>query len=188
MKVMSLDPALGGGCAILCAHLGDKLTILDGRVDYGLQKTEEIFEMIEHFAAEYAPSLLIVEYDAQQKGIGNDDRLALLGRRYGFHVRPHLTRGNKMDAIFGVASMDQSFKRAEIRIPYGDTYTQEKMGPLVDQLKAWRPDIPTAQLTQDLVMALWFLWKHWMEIKKVHKEPAAPAWRPSWLIQERRGA
>ena len=183
MRVTSIDPALGGGCAFVTAELSmEKLIVLDALTREDLSKTEQIFQLLENQVRLYSPSLVIVEYDAQQKGIGNDDRLALMGLSYGFKVKPHLTRGIKADPVFGVASMDQSFIKKEISIPYGNKETQHRMTPLIHQLKAWRPDIKTKNLTQDLVMALWFIWRHWMEIRKKRHEPPAPAWRPSFLF------
>jgi hypothetical protein len=78
--------------------------------------------------------------------------------------------------------MDQSFKAGDIRIPYGDKATVDRMQPLISQLRAWRPDVKTKNLTQDLVMALWFVHRYWMSIKKKHHTPPAPAWRPSWMM------
>lgn len=186
MIELGLDPALGGGSAMVACHLGDNLTILDARTDTGLNRTEEILTLLEDFVRLYKPSVVTVEFDAQQKGLGNDDRMRALANKYGFAVRPHLTRGVKMDEIFGVASMDQSFRKAEIRIPWGDLQTQDRMTPLVTQLRSWRPDIKTKHLTQDLVMALWFVWKHWMTIRKEHDAPPTPAWRPSWMLADAR--
>lgn len=184
MIEIGIDPALGGGFAQVCCELGQKLVILDARVDYDFNQTEQQLLAIESMVATYRPSILTVEFDAQQKGLGNDDRLREMSNRYGFTVRPHLTRGQKMDEVFGVASMDQSFKKGDIRIPWKDQQTQDRMAPLVTQLRAWRPDIKTKNLTQDLVMALWFVWKHWMLINKSHHEPPPPAFRPSWVLQE----
>jgi len=178
---MGVDPALGGGFARVVADLGDQLTILDAVTTYDLSRTEEQLELLEFHVTVYRPSMVIIEADAQQKALGNDDRMKAMAARYGFTVRPHLTRNQKMDAIFGVASMDQSFKKREIRIPYGDQATQDRMAPLISQLRAWRPDVKTKFLTQDLVMALWFVWRHWMQIRKVHDEPPPIAWRPSWV-------
>lgn len=186
MIELGLDPALGGGCAQVVAHLGDKLTVLDARTDYGLQRTEEILGLVEGFVILYKPSVVTIEIDSQQKGLGNDDRLRELGRRYGFQIRPHKTQGQKLDEVFGVASMDQSFRRGEIRIPYGDASTRDKMEPFLVQLRAWRPDIKTKNLTQDLVMALWFVWKHWQTIRKAQHAPPAPAWRPAWMLENAR--
>lgn len=185
MKALGIDPALGGGFALVVGELGDKLTILDAEVHYELSKTEEQLFYIERLAREYRPNVVIVEYDAQQKGLGNDDRLKAMSFKYGFTIRPHLTRGQKMDEIFGVASMDQSFKLSEIRIPWGDDETQERMQPLVSQLRAWRPDIKPKNLVQDLVMALWFIWRYWMKIRKeAEDKPPAPAFRPTWVTNE----
>jgi hypothetical protein len=187
---IGVDPALGGGFAQVVADLGDELRILDALTVYDLSKTEEQIELIQQMVSRYRPSMVVIEFDSQQKGLGNDDRLKALGDRYGFSIRPHITRGQKMDAVFGVASMDQSFKLGKIRIPYGDDITKERMAPLISQLRAWRPDIKSKNLVQDLTMALWFLWRFWMQTQKKHDVPPIAAFRPSWLIDERayRGA
>lgn len=169
---------------MVCADLGANLTILDARTDTGLNRTEEQLELLGSFVVKYKPSVVIVEFDSQQKGLGNDERLRALGHRHGFTIRPHLTRQKKMDEVFGVASMDQSFRKGEIRIPWADQPSKDRMNDLVTQLKAWRPDIKTKNLTQDLVMALWFLHLYWMEIRKAHNVTPAPAWRPSWVMAE----
>ena len=170
--------------ALTTCDLGEKLTILDATTTYDLSRTEEQIELVKQAAIAYRPSLVIIEFDAQQKGLGNDDRMKALALLYGFTIRPHITRGVKMDEVFGVASMDQSFKAGDIRIPYGDQVTQDRMAPMISQLRAWRPDIKTKNLTQDLVMSLWFVWKHWMSTKKIHEAVPAPAFRPSWLFSE----
>lgn len=187
MIELGFDPALGGRTGLVACHLGDKLTVLDARTDTGLQRVEEALETIEDFTVKYRPSVVTVEIDAQQKGFANDDRLRAMGLRYGFSIRNHITRGKKMDSVFGVAAMDKHFRRGDIRIPYGDQHTIDRMTPLITQLRAWRPDIQTKHLTQDLVMALWFVVLHWEQIKQRHSEPA-PAWRPSWMMQNARSA
>ncbi len=184
MKVLSVDPALGGGFAMVVASLGEKLIILDASSTRDLSKTEEQLFLIESMVQKYRPSVVIIEFDSQQKGLGNDDRLKLMGNRYGFTIRPHITRGTKTDSVFGVASMDQSFKLGDIRIPWGDEATKDRMAPLVSQLRAWRPDIKTKNLVQDLPMALWFIWRFWMKMKKDIEPAPAPAFRPSWLTNE----
>lgn len=186
MRVLTVDPALGGGFAQVALEFSTKLWILDCRTDYDFNSTEEQLMAIETMVATWRPSILIIEFDSQQKGLGNDDRLREMGNRYGFTIRPHTTRGEKMDPVFGVASMDQSFKKADIRIPYKDQRTQDRVAPLLNQLRRWRPDIKTKNLTQDLVMALWFGWKYWMSLNKAHHEPPPPAYRPSWIFQESR--
>lgn len=164
--------------------MGERLTILDARTDFDLSRTEEQIDLITTMVKAYKPSVVIIEFDAQQKGLGNDDRMKALALLYGFTIRGHITRGTKMDEVFGVASMDQSFKAGDIRIPYGDQETQDRMAHLVNQLRAWRPDVKTKNLTQDLVMALWFSWRYWMQTRKVHEEVLVPASRPSWVMDE----
>lgn len=180
---MGLDPALGGGCSLtVCNLTNDKLYVVDNRVDYGLAQVEAIFENVATFGRRYEPSLLIVEYDAQQKGIGNDDRLAALGALLGFAIRPHLTRNTKhQDPVFGLASMNQTFIKKEISIPWGDEESKRRMENLVTQLRSWRPDIPTKKLRQDAVMSLWFVWRYWMQIRKQHETVPQAQWRPSWV-------
>lgn len=184
MIEVGVDPALGGGCALVCAHLGSKLSIIDCITKTGLNRTEEILELVEDFAVRYRPSTVIIEIDSQQKGLGNDDRLRAMGHRYGFSIRPHITRMQKLDEVFGVASMDQSFRKQEISIPWKDQADKDRMMDLVTQLRNWRPDIKTKLLTQDLVMALWFVWRHWRQMTREHHVEPAPAWRPTWVLNE----
>ena len=184
LTVLGVDPALGGGFARVVADLDERLTILDATATYALSRTEDQIEAIAEFAKTYRPSIVIIEMDAQQKGLGNDDRLRALAMLYNFQIRPHITRGVKLDPVFGVASMDQSFRKQEISIPYKDQRTQDRMAPLIAQLRGWRPDVKTKNLTQDLVMALWFVWRYWYQIRKAHDAPPVPASRPSWLFAE----
>lgn len=169
---MSLDPALGGGNALLvCAHHPDKLEIIDGALDYDLSQVEQILTRIAEYAGRYQPVELIVERDAFQKGLANDDRLHELGKRFGFRVHPHTTTGNKADPILGVASMAGSFIRGEVRIPWGDDYAQRRMEPLCHQLRSWRPNMPGRLLVQDMVMSLWFNWRDWMSRRQTINKP-----------------
>ena len=169
----------------MTAELGSNLVVLDAVTDYNLSRTEEQLELLEIQIREYKPNLVIIEADAQQKALGNDDRMRALADTYGFTIKPHLTRGQKVDEIFGVAAMDQSFKKGEIRIPYGDQHTQDRMSAFIAQLRSWRPDIKTMNLTQDLVMALWFVWRVWHKMKlAIVPPPVTPAWRPSWTFNE----
>jgi hypothetical protein len=183
--VLGCDPALGGGNAVIaCALADDRLYVLDCDYRRGLSKTEEQIAIIESMARRYRPHMLILEFDAQQKGLGNDDRLDTLSRLLGFTIKPHLTRGNKnMDQVFGVASMDQSFKRGEIRIPWGDDDTKRRMEEFVKQLRKWRPDIATKNLTQDAVMALWMVWRHWMQVRAAQEPQVVHQSRPTWLTK-----
>lgn len=195
--VLGMDPALGGGTAIVACYVtADRLFVVDCEVRYGLNRNEEQLEMIEVFARRYLPSMLVMEFDSHQKGLGNDDRLRSLASELGFEIRPHLTRMQKQDVTFGTAQMNRSFIAREISIPWSDGPTRDRMGPLVSQLRAWRPpaiDVSTGRAKkgpkQDLVMALWFVWKWWfgrvLELRE-HRPALSAQSRPSWLGHDRR--
>lgn len=182
MRAAGLDPALGGGNAVVVCDLhDDQIVVLDCQVNYALSRTEQQLEIVSALASRHRFELLIVEYDAQQRGLGNDDRMADLAAIHGFRVVPHTTRGEKADTTFGVASMDRTFRDGKVRIPWGDVDTQVRLLPLVDQLKAWRPDVPTRKLTQDAVMAFWFVWRYWYRISRARQEPPVRPTRPTWV-------
>lgn len=163
--VLSLDPALGGGNALMCAGRGlagkHAFRVIDLRIDYNLGDYEQIFAVINEFASKYHPSLLIIENNAFQKGILNHRTLNELGAKHGFRVLPHTTTGDKADQMIGVPGMAGAFLRDEIVIPWGDEFSRERMAPLVRQLRSWRADIKARVLRQDAVMAMWFNWQQW---------------------------
>ena len=162
--VLSLDPALGGGNALLAASYGkERLNLIDLRLDYGLGRTEDIIAGIYDFAVRYHPQDVVIESVAFQRGLARDDRLRKLAKQMGFRIREHATHNNKTDPILGVSSMASSFIRTEIRIPWGTQLAASRFDDLIAELLSWRPDVPTKLLKQDTVMALWFAWKFWME-------------------------
>lgn len=182
MNVLSLDPAIGGGSAVVaCYWTDDVLYVLDCQVDYGFSAVEEVLGVVDQFARLYKPSRLIIEVDAQQKHFANDDRMKTLGHLHGFQIQPHLSQGEKSHEVFGLAAMDRSFANREINIPWGDDVTRRRMQPLVDQIRHWRPDIPKKRQTIDLLDALWFQWHKWNQLRTRPKGTPEPSWRPSWV-------
>lgn len=184
--VLGLDPALGGGNALIAIAYGiDHMTVLDCQRDVGLAQSEQILHLIEQFAIRYHPRALIVETVAFQRALARDERLSLLAAKYGFTIHEHNTGRNKLDPVLGVASMDTSFIRGEISIPWADDIAELRMAELVAELRAWRPNVPTRLITQDLVMALWFCWLYILQQRRVMGAPAdawkrdALPWRPT---------
>lgn len=159
--VAGIDPAISGECAIhVAAFTNDRMTIIDQDIVGNLGNNEAIFERIRYMSRHHF-TRLIFEYNAQQKGLGRDQRLEAMASKLGFTIEPHETGANKRDLRFGVAAMASSFLKREIDVPYGDEQTRERMKPLLDQLSAWRGNVPTRLLKQDAVMSMWFTWLWW---------------------------
>jgi hypothetical protein len=160
--VLSLDPALGGGNALTACHFGRRLAVVDQIQDTNLARMEQILDRILDFTLRYRPTTLIVESNAFQRGLARDDRLLSMGNAYGFRIVEHQTGQNKRDEIFGVASMAQDFARELVELPWADEkITRARIEPLIAELQAWRPDVPTRRIRQDRVMSLWFAWLRW---------------------------
>ena len=77
--------------------------------------------------------------------------------------------------------MASAFLDGEIRIPWGDEPTRERMQPLIDELKKWRPTARGADLQQDRVMTLWFLWMRWQADRAGIGQVIPLMPRPSWV-------
>lgn len=165
-RLGGVDPALGGVAAfVVCGYDALRLHVLDVLGVAGYGRVEQIFDQIELWTQRYGPESWSIETEALQKGYINDDRLLAMARLYGFTPIPHLTHGRKFDAVIGVASMAGAFTRGEIRLPYGDAYSREQTDKLLAELRNWRPDVPTRMLRQDLLMALWFVYVRWLQIR-----------------------
>ena len=177
LTIAGLDPALGGGNAMVVAQTtATEFRILAARVDYGLARNEDIFEIIRGMCR-LGFTELVVERNSQQRGLARDDRLRELARTFGFRVVEHETGANKWDFTFGVGAMAGSFIKGEIRFPDATDDCRRAMEPLRAELLAWRPNIDPKLLRQDLVMALWFTWLGWQrKRKKQRREGEDPSW------------
>ena len=165
-RIAMLDPALSGGNALMVAAYGeDRMDLLDIDYRFNVARVEDIILGIDRAAELYGFQDLIIEINAYQRGLVEDERLREVARRHGFRIHPHQTHNNKNDADLGVARMATAFIRSEIRFP-GDDGGRERFHALKEQLLNWRPDVPTRKRTQDLVMALWFGWLFWQRRRK----------------------
>jgi hypothetical protein len=186
--VFGVDPALVGWTVIMTAHLTpDRLEILDMMRRRNCSSNETIMRLIEEQARRYRPRTGIFELANYQGALFNDTRLAGIAGQYGFWTKPHTTAGRKADPQLGVRAMDTTFIRGEISIPWGDDQARATMAPLVEELRRWRGDVPTRQLTQDTVMALWFIHRHWMlEVRSALRVVEPYKLRtPTWLTRTR---
>jgi hypothetical protein len=187
--VVSLDPAIGGGNAILAAGMRPLcLEVWRARLDFDLATYAQIFDLLEDTIQRYTTPTskvveLVVEDKAFQKGLMRDDRMIEIERNYGLRVVPNTTGREKADLEIGVPAMPESMMRGEITLPAGDARSREAMEDLKRHLHTWRPNVKGNKLEQDLVMALWFAWRRWRKHREnpIYQPPDPTAWdsRPS---------
>lgn len=182
--IAGLDPALGGGNALtIVACNNTKFRFIDQFIDYGLLRNEDIFNRIKE-ATRYHFTELIVERNSQQRGLARDDRLREIAQRFGFRITEHETGNNKYDFNFGVSAMAGSFVRREVVIPWGDEFSQKRMGPLIGELRSYRPGLTPKLQRQDMVMSTWFCWLWWQRQKTYLRtdqeqwKSAGTPWKP----------
>lgn len=168
---IGLDPAIGSRNAVISGAMHPEvLEILNCRVDTGLAKYSQIFDILEEECHRFSTTnswveMVVVEDKAFQKGIMRDDRMEELQKRFGFRLVPNTTGKEKTDPDIGVPSMQVPMQRSEITIPWADEGSQRAMDELLRDLHIWKPGIPGTKLPQDCVMALWFLFRKWRSVR-----------------------
>jgi hypothetical protein len=165
--IISLDPAIGGGNAILAAAMRPLvLDVLDCRLDFDLGSFADIYSRLEAMCQRWAtltshPVELVIEDKAFQRGLLRDDPMRDLAKRYSLRIVPNTTGKEKNDPDIGVPQIPEAILRGEVTIPWADEPSRERMEPLLRHLHTWRQGVPGNKLEQDLVMTLWFAWKRW---------------------------
>lgn len=165
--VTAVDPALSGGTAILTAAWNrHALMPIDATWRKGLSRMEEIYLLLADHCVRYHPSHVIFESNTLQKGLSRDERVEEMGREHGFRILEHHTGGRKFDPTIGVGAIASSFIQRKVIIP-ADAEHIDRCHPALEewwaQMSAWRPDVPTKLLRQDLVMATWFAHIFWRD-------------------------
>lgn len=165
--VTSVDPALGGGTAVLtCAWNVHALRPVDATWKKGLTRNEQIYLLMRDHFTRYAPTHCVFEINTLQKGLARDERVEELCAEFGVRIIEHHTGRGKLDPVSGVGAMASAFVMRKMVIPADADHMDRphpSMEDLWNQLLAWRPDVPTKLLTQDLVMALWFCHLFWRD-------------------------
>ena len=160
--VCGLDPAMVGDTAAVC-YAVDRVThkryIVDA-IKITRPTPAQIRQLIVDWTNVYAPNEWIVERNAFQSFLTQDEGIRQFLASKGTVLREHHTGNNKWDAGFGVASMSTLFgtKQADgkhhrdnlIHLPSDQT---ENTKSLIEQLITWSP---TTKGKTDMVMALWF--------------------------------
>jgi hypothetical protein len=167
--ICAMDPAVVGNTAA-CAYAVDRRSgrrwLLDMRVITG-PTPKQMRELIEELTNKYSPHEWIVEANAFQLSLVQDENITAFLAARGIPMKPHYTYTNKTDADYGVASMSVLFGTTATdyqlrKIHQGDNLlslpNQSTPGVkmLVDELVAWTPNVPVKNRRQDTVMALWF--------------------------------
>jgi hypothetical protein len=160
--ICGLDPAMVGDTAAVC-YAVDRATLKRYIVD-AIKITgptpAQIRQLMFDWTDRYKPSEWIVERNAFQSFLTQDEGIRQYLATRGVILREHHTGNNKWDSGFGVASMSTLFgtKQSDgkhhrdnlIHLPSDQT---EMIKALIEQLITWSP---TTKGKTDMVMALWF--------------------------------
>jgi len=170
-RIVTIDPSLTGGNAIMAmGYSMTDLWVYGLDIKYNSNRMSYAEDMLEDFILRFQATELIIEDKAYQKALLTSERIEAICSKYGVKLRKHTTGTEKHDETFGVAKMETPMMQGHIHVPWGDDASQQEMGPLIEQLQMWRPDLPTKAIVQDAVMALWF-GHHWI----VHQRALAEA-------------
>jgi len=161
--ICSMDPAMSGDTFSI-AYAGDKNT----QKRYVLEASrmpaptpQRIRELIFEWTEKYKPSVWVIEKNAFQLFLTQDEEINRFLASRGIRLVQHYTGANKMDAEFGVASMAPLFGMIDklgnhikgsnlIDLPRSDN---EGIKSLIEQLITWSAGTKNKQ---DGCMALWF--------------------------------
>jgi len=160
--ICGLDPAMVGDTAVVCYAIdrtSHKRYIVDA-IKITRPTPAAIRQLIFDWTALYQPSEWIVEKNAFQSFLTQDEGIRQNLASRGVLLREHHTGTNKWDSGFGVASMSTLFGTKQfdgkhhrdnlIHLPSDQT---ENVKALIEQLITWSP---TTKGKTDMVMALWF--------------------------------
>ena len=160
--VAGLDPAIVGDTAAVVMAIDrrrKKRYVLDATT-ITRPSPQAIRDLITTFTDKYKPSEWVVERNAFQGYLTQDENLRMWLANRGVMLREHTTSRNKWDVGFGVAAMaslfgsiESSGKHHRDNLMHLPSDRHEGIRLLIDQLVTWSPE--TKNKT-DLVMALWF--------------------------------
>jgi hypothetical protein len=171
-RIIGIDPAMSGDTAAV-AYAVDRRTqkryIMDVHV-MTAPTPAAIRSLIKEWTDAYKPHTVIVESNAFQLFLTQDEEIRNFLSTRGINYRPHYTGNNKQDPEFGVASLaplfgtiikrdgvNNNFKHAgDNLIELPDSSRSEHVKKLIEQLVTWQPGVQGKKLKMDAVMALWF--------------------------------
>jgi hypothetical protein len=160
--ICGLDPAMVGDTAAVCYaidRISHKRYIVDA-IKITRPTPAQIRQLITDWTSVYAPSEWIVERNAFQSFLTQDEGIRQFLASRGVILKEHHTGNNKWDSGFGVASMSTLFgtkqqdgKHHRDNLMHLPSDQSENIKSLIEQLITWSP---TTKGKTDMVMALWF--------------------------------
>ena len=171
-RVIGIDPAMSGDTAAV-AYAVDRRTHKRYVMDVYVMSSPTpaaIRSLIKEWTDAYKPHTVIVESNAFQLFLTQDEDIRNFLSTRGISYRPHYTGNNKQDPEFGVASLAPLFGTVIKRdgnnnnlkhagdniIELPDSSRNEHVKKLIEQLVVWQPGVQGKKLKMDAVMALWF--------------------------------
>ena len=171
-RIIGIDPAMSGDTAAV-AYAVDRRTHKRYVMDVHVMSSPTpaaIRSLIKEWTDSYKPHTVIVESNAFQLFLTQDEEIRNFLATRGINYRPHYTGNNKQDPEFGVASLAPLFGTVVKRdgnnnnlkhagdniIELPDSSRNEHIKKLVEQLVTWQPGVQGKRLKMDAVMALWF--------------------------------
>lgn len=170
-RVIGLDPAMSGDTAAV-AYAMDRRTHKRYVMDVHVMTSPTpaaIRSLLREWTDAYRPHTVIVESNAFQLFLTQDEEIRNFLATRGIAYRPHHTGNNKQDPEFGVASLAPLFgtkvnRDGQVAMKHaGDNLIElpsvqanEHVKKLVEQLITWQPGVRGSKLKMDTVMALWF--------------------------------
>ena len=180
--IVGLDPALQGHAAFtVCGYNADFMYVTDLVDLFRPTTNQRVFTEIGRLSAKYRPEFWVIENNNIQSGYLVDDAFLAMQEQYGFQAVSHHTGVDKTDrdSQLAVPAMMNAIVRGEIRFPT-ISENDTAFATLFDQLKSWRPDIPTRRLLQDQVVSLWFCYRLWRNLRESVNQ-TADSWKRSGL-------
>jgi hypothetical protein len=169
-RIIGIDPAMAGDTAAV-AYAVDRRTgnryVMDVHV-MTAPTPSAIRKLIYEWSDAYKPHTVIVESNAFQLFLTQDEEIRRFLANRGITYRPHHTGTNKADPDFGVASLaplfgtvtnreaGNGFRHAGDNIIELADSRSEGIKKLIEQLITWQPGVKGSKLKMDTVMALWF--------------------------------
>jgi hypothetical protein len=162
--ICGLDPAMSGdtfGVVVSADRQTKKRYLLDAS-RMPAPTPARIRELIESWTVKYNPQAWVIEKNAFQLFLTQDEQINSFLASRGVRLISHYTGANKMDLEYGVASMGPLFGQLDqqnkfikgtnlLELPRTDN---EGVKSLIEQLVTWSPGTKNKQ---DGPMALWFV-------------------------------